>query len=89
MAQFKGQVVVPDLGFYGRDCHVSLIREERLIAGVNFLGELPAKLRQAVLLIGDKVASGATGEDAETLAQYRGLLPRTVAFNDFVQGAME
>jgi hypothetical protein len=33
--QFKGQVIVPDFGFYGRDVHVSLIREERLIAGVH------------------------------------------------------
>src|SRR5205807_10550595 len=41
MAHFKGQVVVPDLGFYGREAHVSLIREGRLIAGVNTLGELP------------------------------------------------
>lgn len=88
IAHFKGQIVVPDFGFYGRDGHVSLIREERLIAVVNFLGELPAKLRQAALLIDKKVPSGTTGEDAETLAQYKGLLPRTVAFNDFVQGAI-
>lgn len=88
MAHYKGQVVIPDFGFYGRDCHVSLIREERLIAGCNFLGELPPKLRQAALLIDDKVPRGTTGEDAETLAQYKGLLPRTVAFNDFVQGAI-
>jgi hypothetical protein len=40
IGHFKGQVVVPDFGFYGRDAHVSLIRENRLIAGVNFLGEL-------------------------------------------------
>jgi hypothetical protein len=59
MAQFKGQLVVPDLGFYGRDIHTSLIREERLIAGVNFLAELPSKLRQSVLSIEDKVARGA------------------------------
>jgi hypothetical protein len=51
MAHFKGQVVVPDFGFYGREGHVSLIKENRLIAGVNSLGELPPKLRQNVLLI--------------------------------------
>lgn len=33
--QFKAQIIVPDFGFYGRDVHVSLIREERLIAGVH------------------------------------------------------
>src|SRR5207237_837427 len=36
MSHFKGQLVVPDLGFYGRDAHVSLVRQNRLIAGVSF-----------------------------------------------------
>jgi hypothetical protein len=88
MAHFKGQVVVEDLGFYGRDCHVSLIREERLIAGCNFLGELPAKLRQAALLIEEKVPSGTTMEDAEMIAQYAGHVPGTVGFTGFIQDAM-
>lgn len=88
MAHFKGQLVVPDFGFYGRDCHVGLIRENRLIAGVNFLGELPPKLRQSVLLIENKVPSGATLEDAETLARYEGHVDRTTGFNDFVQEAV-
>src|SRR3984957_10546679 len=46
MAQFKGQIAVEDGGFYLRDAHLSLIRENRLIAGVNFLGEFPDKLRK-------------------------------------------
>ena len=75
MAHFKGQIVVPDFGFYGREAHVSLIREGRLIAGVNTLVELPPKLRQAVLLIKDKKGSGTTFDDAETLARYAGLQP--------------
>lgn len=87
MAHFKGQVVVPDFGFYGRDAHVSLIREERLIAGVNTLQELGPKLRQSVLLIKDKVGSGTTIEDAETLARYARLAPGTVGFGDFVAAA--
>jgi hypothetical protein len=70
MAHFKGQIIVPDFGFYGREAHVSLIREGRLIAGVNSLSELSPRLRQSVLLIPDKVGSGATYEDAETLARY-------------------
>jgi hypothetical protein len=41
MAHFKGQLVVPDFGFYGRDLHQAYIREQRLIAGVNFLGSYP------------------------------------------------
>ncbi len=88
MAHFKGQVIVPDLGFYGREAHVSLIREGRLIAGVNTLGELPPTLRRNVLLIPEKVASGTTLEDAETLAAYARLARATNGYNDFVQDAM-
>lgn len=88
MARFQGQLVVSDFGFYGRDSHVSYIRESRLVAGVNFLGELSPKLRRSVLLIEDKVASGTTMEDAETLAQYARLVPGTTGYNDFVQSAM-
>lgn len=67
---------------------MSLIREERLIAGVNFLGELPTKLRQVALLIDDKQASGATMQDAETLAAYAGYVPGTVWFTDYVQSTV-
>lgn len=88
ISRFKGQVVVPDFGFYGRDSHVSLIREGRLVAGVNFLDELPAKLRRAALLIDDRRASGTTFEDAETLAKYARLKPGTNEFNDFVDAAV-
>jgi hypothetical protein len=65
---------------------VSLIREKRLIAGVNCLEELPPSLRQAVLLIEDRVGSGTTYEDAEVLAKYARLRPGTTGFNDFVSG---
>ena len=75
MSHFKGQIVVPAFDFYGREAHVSLIREERLIAGVNFLDDLPPKLRRSVLLIEGKEPSKATYEDAETLALYAGLRP--------------
>lgn len=88
MAHFKGQIVVPDFGFYGREAHVSLIREGRLIAGVNTLGELPPALRRSLLLVKDKVASGTTLEDAETLAAYGRLAKGTNGFNEFVEGAM-
>jgi hypothetical protein len=88
MAQYKGQVVVPDFGFYGRDAHASLIREGRLIAGLNTLQELNPKLRQSVLLIKDKVASGTTVEDAEVLASYAGLARTTNGFHDFVSDAI-
>lgn len=88
IGHFKGQVIVPDFGFYGRDVHVSLIREERLIAGVNFLSEPTPKLRNSLLLIDDKVASGATFNDAETLADYARVPRGTNAFNSFVDQAM-
>ncbi len=88
MSHFKGQVVVPDFGFYGRDAHVSLIREGRLIAGVNTLVELPPLLRRQVLMIEDKIASGTTVEDAETLAAYARLQRGTNGFNEFVQDAI-
>ena len=35
MSHFKGQIIVPDFGFYGREAHVSLLRENRLMAGVK------------------------------------------------------
>jgi hypothetical protein len=86
---YQGRVVVPDFGFYGRDSHVSLIRENRLIAGVRLLDELPAKLRQNVLLVDQKDMAGVLYTDAEELARHAGLLRGTVEFNDFVAGAMQ
>jgi hypothetical protein len=88
IGQYKEQVVVPHFGFYGRDARTSLIRENRLVAGVNTLAELPARLRQNVLLISDKTGSGATAEDAEALATYAGLVRGTNGFNAFVEGAI-
>lgn len=87
MAHFKGQVVVPDCGFYGRDFHIGLIREQRLIAGVPPLGELPVKLRQAVLSLRTK-RLGELRAKILRRSPVQVLLPRTVAFNDFVQEAM-
>ena len=88
MAQFKGQVVVPDFGFYGREAHIALIRQDRLIAGVTSLNEMPPKLGQMALLIRDRVASGTTGDDAETLALYAGMPRGTNKFNEYVQHAV-
>jgi len=88
MAQYKGTVCVPDFGFYGRDLHASLIRQNRLIAGVYTLAELSPKLRQNVLLIRDKVPCGTTFEDAVILARYKKLEQSTVGFNDFVKEAL-
>jgi hypothetical protein len=89
IGQTQGQVIVPDFGFYGRMFHVALIRQERLTAGVNFLGELPVKLQQALLLIEEKIGQRCTWEDAQTLAQYARLVPNTTAHTELVQRLME
>jgi hypothetical protein len=70
MSHFQGQIVCEDFGFYGREHHSRLIREERLIAGLRHLDELSGKLRQTILLIDEKIPSGTTVEDAEELAKY-------------------
>lgn len=75
IARYKKQIIVEDAGFYLRDMHTYLLRENRLILGVNNLSELPPKLRRDALLIEDKEGSGCTFEDAETLALYEGLRP--------------
>lgn len=85
MAHYKGQVIVPDLGFYGRDAHVSLVREGRLIAGVDRLGDLPPELRAAVLKIDDKQPKSTTHEDAVELAKTMCKFPpRTNEYIDFI-----
>jgi hypothetical protein len=81
MASYLRQIVVDDLRFYGRDAHVSLIRQNRLTAGVTFLDELKPRapaLHQAVLLFKEKVGRGTTYQDAEELARYAGLRPNTL-----------
>ena len=69
--------------------HSNLILQDRLIAGVNFLDELPLQLRRSFMSITDKHISRALYEDAVLLAKYAGDIPQTVAFNDFVAHAME
>jgi len=88
ISQFKGQIIVPDFCFYARDSHASLIRENRLTAGVYSLSELDKRLRQMCLLMETK-AAGCTYEDSEVLAKYEGHVPGTNAFNALVRGAME
>lgn len=81
---YPGQVVIPDFGFYGRDYLSRLIRENRLICGVQTLSELSPKLRQSVLLMPDKTGVVCTIEDAETLADYMGYIPGTNEYNAFI-----
>lgn len=74
ISSYKGQIVIPDLGFYGRDYHTALIRENRLTAGVHSLDDLPDKLRRAVLSM-PCTAYGTLYRDAITLTQQKGLWP--------------
>jgi hypothetical protein len=94
IVQFKGQVVIEDFGFYAREHHAALIRENRLMAGVytlSELGEPKDKFRQSCMLM-EKIGRQCTYEDAEVLAKYKGLRPdpqrQENPYNEFVQEAM-
>src|SRR5205085_2327601 len=69
ISQYKGQIIVPDFGFYARPFHTALVRENRLIAGVFTLSDLEPPMRRLCLLM-EKVGLGCTYEDAEVLARY-------------------
>jgi hypothetical protein len=88
ISHYPGQLVIPDFGFYGREAHASLVREKRLVAGVNTLQELTPKLRQTLLLMQEKTGKGTTYQDAETLARYAKKAPGTNEFNSYVDSAM-
>jgi hypothetical protein len=87
ISQFKGPIVIEDFGFYARPFHTSLIREDRLMAGVFTLSELDEKLRQMCLLMQTE-GVGCTYDDAALLAKYAGHVAGTNAFNAFVKQAM-
>lgn len=87
MMQFKGQIVLDDGGFYLRDMHSALMRENRLIFGVNSLEELPTKIRRMVSTT-EREAHGASYDDAVQLALYAGYQRGANDFNDEVEKAM-
>lgn len=89
IANYKGQIVISDFGFYACPFHTSLIKQNRLIAGVNFLDEVAPKLRQSLLLIDEKIGSHCTPDDAEVLASFTGIAPNTNAYTDFIQRSIE
>ena len=88
ISQYPGPVVIPDFGFYACPLHVKLIRQNRLIAGVNSFDELP-KFRNHLLLFNRKIGSGTTPKDAETLALYAGLMPGTNEYHDFIHASIK
>lgn len=86
IGQFKGQVLVPDFGFYKNDLYLNLIQENRLTVGLNYLDELPRDMQQAVLSIKDKIIYRTTRDDAERLIFYtRHTEPRNIT--DLEEGA--
>lgn len=74
MSFYPHQIVCMDFGFHGREHHSRLIRENRLIAGVNFLAELPLTLQNEVLLM-PRVVHRATYEDAVRVLNQEGKPP--------------
>lgn len=83
IANYSGTIVIPDYGFYACTFHSQIIRQNRLMVGVNFLDEV--KNKHHLLLMKRKIASRCTNEDARTLAEYNGLVEGTNAYTDFVQ----
>jgi hypothetical protein len=86
---YQGHIVIPDFGFYACPSHMSLIRQQRLTAGVRNLEQLPPLFRQAVLQLEPRTGAGATFDDAETLALTAGKIRGVNDFHDEVQKAMK
>lgn len=87
ISQYPGAVVIPDFGFYASPFHVGLIRQNRLIAGINSFDEVP-DLKTNLLLIDDKTGSRCTFDDAHTLALYRGLQPGNGHYSTFIHSCI-
>lgn len=68
--QHKGQIVLPDFGFYGRPLHMSFIRQGRMTAGLRYLDELPMPLQRALLTIEDKHFMRLLPQDAQNLIGF-------------------
>ena len=89
ITKYKGHIVIPDFGFYACANHIQLMRQQRLIAGVNFLDEVSTKIRQNLLLMEPKLARRSTHEDAERLAQYARIPKGTNAYGDFIDACLQ
>lgn len=87
ISQYAGTVVIPDFGFYACKFHSSLIRQNRLIAGLNSFDEVPA-FKSQLLMIDTKMGSHCTPDDAKLLALYAGIIPGTNAYNDFIDASI-
>jgi hypothetical protein len=90
ISAYSGPVVIPDFGFYAIPHHIQLMRQERLIAGLNTLSEkrISPEIRQQLLLVRPKLARRCAFDDAETLASYAGIPKHINAYSDFIDEAM-
>ena len=92
MALYPGHIILSDAGFYLRPMHSSLLRQERLTARLNTLGQVPGRLREELLMIPAKEGRGCTYKEAVVLANAKGLAPHHTkddnAYNRFVRRTM-
>jgi hypothetical protein len=88
IAQFPGQIIVPNYGPYARPFHTALIEQGRLIAGVRMLSQLKGELHDMALLM-EKEAAGCTYDDAAEIAKYDCKhQPHTDGYDTFIRAAM-
>jgi hypothetical protein len=91
ISQYPGPVVIPDFGFYQSPAHSKLLRQKRLIAGINSFDQVP-NFKNDLLLVENKIGSRCTPQDAEILATYEGLVPdptrRASEYNEFIRDAI-
>ena len=84
ISQYKNTVVIPDFGFYAQPSHSDLLRQNRLVAGINSFDEVPS-FKHTLLLVDKKIPSHCTPDDARLLAQYTGLVPNSNGYNAFIE----
>lgn len=74
-----GEVFINDLGFFASEGLGTFLAQDRFTLALNFLDELPPRLRQQVLGIEEKFVFRTNKRDADELAFYVGLLnPRVL-----------
>jgi hypothetical protein len=84
----QGQIIIPDYGLYAALHHTQLIRQGRLVACVNYLDEMPPKIKK-LMLLGDKVPARCTYDDAVVLADYARIPKGTTGYTDFLDRAIK
>jgi len=83
LARSRGPVYVNNLGFFATDQLASFFSQGRFTVSLQYLDELPRKLRQEVLAFDDVRAERVNMEDAEVLSFKLGVMnPRTLMEND-------